>query len=271
MTPVAAVSEEYLAEAAGADLLRECRGHQYVVGLFTDPISGQRQCLVEYCEAGLLARPESVELLLDEVGREFPGADPVLLRTPAGVRMPESWIRSITYVRHEAAPVPAAPPPTGIEVVPSGPEHDPFVLDWLSRALHDGYLDQQWSVAWEPVREAAAEILASADRRGFVALVDGVPVGHVTLRWQGLDEVTRESQIELVDMMVEPGSDRAASGALVAAAVLAAARDGRPLVGNVVHPVAEPDRGRRILDGLLGRGWLVDHTMWRAVPGRQVR
>ncbi|MFD8021299.1 hypothetical protein ACFV6G_12830 [Streptomyces lavendulae] len=282
----AAASEHYLAEAAGAGLLRRVRGLRYVAGVHHDLLLDERRFLVEYADEELLADPVWLDGLVVRALGEDPEAASVVVRAPASVRLDGPWRPELSYLYHPAgADVPAAGTDegtdegthggtdggTGLRVRPAGPAEETAVADWLVRAMVHGTADLGATADPEVAAELARECLAAPGRHSYVAHLDGRAVGHATLLCEAADEVTGRRAVELVDVLVDlpdgPRSEPAA--ALTAAALAHARRLELPLLGHVVHPSqrTDADRGARIVASLRARGWRADHVFWRRPTG----
>ncbi|MFD1048187.1 D-alanyl-D-alanine carboxypeptidase, partial [Kibdelosporangium lantanae] len=89
-------TENYLRSAEQAGLVAEVAGHQYVAGEYTDPVTGTRTCLVEYCDsAGVRG-----EALWHHVLERFPTVEAVFLRTPPArplVELTNGWLLTGPY------------------------------------------------------------------------------------------------------------------------------------------------------------------------------
>jgi hypothetical protein len=258
------VHGSYLETVAEAGLLQHFDGSRYVAGEFVDPISGERQCLIEYCHPCLLATTPTMEEFARMLAARFPDADALVLRAPAEVKPPRPWERRLTFVRYAGK---NGAVPSG--VVLAAAEHEALTARWLRQALTHAYCSQGRSPSQAAVASTASQIMAAPDRRTYIAISGSTPVGHVTVLSDRLDEVTGESIVELYDLLVETSNDRGGvTGRLVAAAASHAATLGRPLIGNVVHqPAPKSDtreHGLRVLEGLLSRGWEPDHVFWSA-------
>lgn len=260
------VSAEYLRTARDAGVLGHLDGRPFVAGLDYDEAGGERQCVVEYCHPQLLC--DGAERLAAVVSAQFPTAEVLVLRTPGDIRMPPPWLAHLTYVRFVgASPVPPDATVATVTVSPADRRHDGPILGWLVRAFEGYGDDQHHSGGPDEILAAARRVLDAPDRRSYVAVVDGVVVGHVTLLCDAYDDVAVGCHVELLDVLVdaEPPLRGAALGVLTAAAVAHANRLGLPMLGHVVHPTAEPDRarGEDVVRTLLERGWIVDHRYWR--------
>lgn len=253
---------KYLATAEAAGLLHHLNGLPYVAGRYVDPIGGDTQGLVEYCDAGILGDPASVDALWFRLTEQFPDLALLRVRVRSPIDLPPPWERAVTYVRHVGPTIPVAAP--GVRVTAAGTEHAALIEEWLTRAYLSGYRLQGRPAEEGAARARAKQILTAPERISYVALVDGVPVGHVTMLGGAVDEITGEEYIDLVDMLVEPGPQASvARHALVRSAVEHAERQSRPLLGTVVHPQANGKRGQEIVERLCGEGWRVDHVDWR--------
>lgn len=249
-------AEEYLQAASEADLLHVLPGlGQYVAGDFVAPEGPG--LLVEYCDEQVLA--DGGERLLSEVVACFPGSRSVLLRVPASVQLPPPWRPDLTYLRHEGtrpAFVPAC-------VRRAEPHEDGLVRGWLVRALRDGSVSRGAEPDAAALDAAAERVMAAHGRESWVWTADGSPVGHATVQTDAYDAVTDSPYVELEDILIESPYQKRAMGDLVAACVHRAGLLGLPLIGNVVHTVADPDTSIRVIAGLEAHGWRPDHRVWR--------
>ena len=255
---------EYLAAAEASGLLSRLDDRPMVAGGYDDPLTGERLCFIEYCDPVLLADSERMAQVTTELCRRFPQAIGILARVPAHVRLSAPWRVTVTYIRlPDDAP---GPDPGAVHVVPATAGYDEVITGWLVEALLAGYGSRAGEVDAGAVVAVTRDMLAAPDRRSYVALRDGEPVGHVTLFRDATDEVTGEVVVDLFDVLVEPatGADLSTTtAALVAAAVREAREVGRPLQGNVLHRADDEQAGQRVLDSLARRGWLANHAMWR--------
>ncbi|MFF2546253.1 hypothetical protein ACFVUY_27305 [Kitasatospora sp. NPDC058063] len=264
-----AVDPDYLESAREHGLLHTHDGLPYVLGAFTDPATGERQCLVEYCDSALLTGDPRLGWLVAHTAAEHADADLLVLRAPGELTLPAPWVRHQTYIRPTDAAVDLAPAPGGIEVAQAGPEADDLVRGWLAWAIADAATDRGRSTDPRVLDELAGEVLAHPGRRSYLALAGGLPIGHLTLCPDQLDEVTGRRHVELCDVLVEPPELRGpAQTALLAAATAFARSTGDPLLGQVQHPeeTAAPGYRPSVLTTLLDRGWTIDHTFWRRRP-----
>jgi hypothetical protein len=257
----------YLDRARDAGLVHEIAGRTAVVGIFADTVGGERQGLIEYCDPQLLG--DNARTLAAAVTAAFPAVDVLVLRTSDECELEPPWQAHLTYVRHEPASVtePAAPA-DGLTVRPAEARDDLKILDWLVRAFEAYGEEQAHHGEPDEVRDKARTVLAAPDRYSYVALADGVPIGHVTTLSEADDDVTGRLYVELLDILVDadPPTRSAATAALQDAAVRHAARLGRPLIGHVVHSTRDDSKARAIVKALRGRGWTVDHRYWRLAP-----
>ncbi|MFJ6940485.1 hypothetical protein [Streptomyces sp. NPDC101132] len=192
-----------------------------------------------------------------------PGACRVQVRTPADTVLPPPWRRSVTYIRR-TGPLPEAPRPAGLRIVPADDALLPAVRDWMARAVRQGASEQELPAPDGAVAEAVDAVLAEPGLAVLVALLDDRPVGHAVLLTGARDAVTDRASAELWDVLVEPATPGAADcrDALVAAAADRAAGLRLPLLGHVVHRAEET--ASRALTSLLARGWHTDHAYWTA-------
>ena len=259
-------SSAYLQSACDAGLLYEFAGHPYVAGSYEDPVSGDLQYLVEYCDAGLLDVPDGVSGLFQELTARFLDPGWMRIRVRSAVRLPRPWEPAVTYLRFSGTPAVTHPDDIQVTIARAGDEHDLLVEEWLSRALCSGYAMQNRPVDATKVRATSSALLALTGRCSYVALVEGAAVGHLTLLDDAVDEVTAEEYVDLFDMLVEPGTHApAARRGLVAAAASHAGSLSKALIGNVVHPqdASDVDQGQTVVDALCERGWQIDHVDWR--------
>ncbi|MFI9842521.1 hypothetical protein ACIHFD_36185 [Nonomuraea sp. NPDC051941] len=261
--------DSYLRSADAAQLLYVMDGRPYVAGEFVDGITGDRHCLVEYCDPALLSTAQSVRSLRDALSGSFTDADVLTIRVRTPVDLPPPWERAVTYVRltdSSTQPIHQAK----VSIVEATSDYMRLIEDWLVRAFQTGYEKQGRAARLDAARRAARTILESVDRRSYVAIAGGVPVGHATLLTRMRDEVTDEEYADFVDMFVEPGpSAKDARDGLLSAVITLAGKTGMELVGNVVHQkaaTATMEHGRRVLESLWRKGWQVDHVDWRLAP-----
>ncbi|MFJ9742832.1 GNAT family N-acetyltransferase [Streptomyces sp. NPDC101166] len=266
MPAIPLVPDAYLAEADACGLLHRHAGLPYVAGCGTDPATGELQYYVEYCDPALLAAGAALEWLTARVRAEHPGTDLIVVRARDGAELPAPWQRHQTYVRR------TGPPPAVsdgvVTVVPAGPEHHDVLLGWIFEALVRAAGERGRPADPAVVRRVAGDVLDTPGRLSYVALYDGRPVGHLTLRRHQRDEVTGEEYVELYDVLVEPAELRKAASAALLATAIGRSDPREPLLGQVHHPDESlaPGHGERILRGLLTSGWAVDHTFWRLTP-----
>ncbi|MEV0266910.1 GNAT family N-acetyltransferase [Streptomyces sp. NPDC050617] len=255
----------YLADADACGLLHRHEGLPYVAGRGADPATGELQYYVEYCDPALLA-VGALEWLTARVRSEHSGTDLIVVRVQGEAELPAPWHRHQTYVRR------TGPPPAvsgdGVTVVPAGPEHLGVLLGWIYEALVRAADERGRSGDPAVVRRIAEEVLDTPGRLSYVALDDGRPVGHLTLRRRRRDEVTGEEYAELYDVLVEPAELRKAASTALLATAIGRLDPGEPLLGQVHHPdeILAPGQGERVLRGLLASGWAVDHSFWRLTP-----
>lgn len=257
------MSDEYLAEADEAGLLRTIGGHAYVAGPYTNPSTGVAHVLVEYCAPEIVREPAKLAALTEQLELSFGIDQPIVLRVDGAVELPEPWRQNLTYVRY-VAPEPPAHDGADCVIAPAAAEHLPQVTEWLVRALADAVEDARAEADLEGLRTLAKSIVEMPGRVSYVAVRDGVAVGHLTLNEDAWDDVRGASFVELLDSLVEevPGK-RQVLDALTAAAVGHAAGRG-PLVGHVVHGKGElvEKNAQRVVESLLRKGWVVDHRYW---------
>ncbi|MFD1271478.1 hypothetical protein ACFQ51_04365 [Streptomyces kaempferi] len=159
--------------------------------------------------------------------------------------------------------MPAAP--DGPRVTPAQEEHRPLLTDWLVRAILHAAREQD-RPGLDAARAEADALLDTPSRQSLLVWEHDVPVGHATVVGQAWDEITAETHVELVDVLVEPGADGpAARGALVAAVADLARTARLPLTGHVVHGL--DGGGDRVTTALCARGWAVHHRYWTTRAG----
>ncbi|MFI8237182.1 hypothetical protein ACIF83_07955 [Streptomyces sp. NPDC085866] len=254
--------ESYLEAAREAGLLRTVSGLPCVAGVSTHPLSDVRSLLVEYADPELLSDPGTAPSLWRALLTDQPEVSVVVVRAGAQVRLPRPWQRDLTYVRLAAdADVPVAP--DGPRVTPAEEEHRPLLADWLVRAILHAAREQGRPADPGAAAAEADALLDTPSRRSLLVWEHGVPVGHATVICGAWDEISAQSHMELVDVLVEPDADAPAGRGALVAAVADLARAARtPLIGHVVHG---PDgNGDRVTESLCARGWTVDHRYWRA-------
>ncbi|MEU9341264.1 hypothetical protein AB0D74_08590 [Streptomyces sp. NPDC048278] len=255
-------AESYLKSAEDAELLVTVEGLPCVAGVSTDPLSNERRLLVEYADPGLLSDPGSVRTLWRTLLAGHPDVSALVVRTGGAVRLAPPWHPDLTYVRlSEDADVSAGP--DAPRVTPATEEQLPLVADWLVRAILHAAREQQRPADPEAATAEAAALLGTPTRESLLVREHGVPVGHATVIGRAWDEITAETHMELVDVLVEPGADGPAGRRALVAAVAELARTaGLPLTGHVVHG---PDGGGdRVTAALCARGWTVHHRYWTA-------
>ncbi|WP_369657601.1 hypothetical protein HEP85_43995 [Streptomyces sp. RPA4-2] len=258
-------AESYLKSARDAELVRTVSGLPCVAGVSTDPLSDERRLLVEYADPELLSDDEASRTLWRTLLADHPEVSALVVRAGAAVLLPEPWHRDLTYVRlAEDATVPAAP--DGPRVTPAQEEHRPLLTDWLVRAILHAAREQDRPAGLDAARAEADALLDTPSRQSLLVWEHDVPVGHATVVGQAWDEITAETHVELVDVLVEPGADGpAARGALVAAVADLARTARLPLTGHVVHGL--DGDGDRVTTALCARGWAVHHRYWTTRAG----
>lgn len=260
-------TEAYLETAKAADLLHTLHELPYVAGLCSDPVSGERQCLAEYCHPDLLRNEDWCCELAARLADGFPDADLIIARSRDGQDLARPWRKLVTYLYYDGEPVMGGDQRDSAVVISTpGLAHMGLVRQWLARALRAGYDSQERFADADGVRGAADVILGDEHRRSYLALAEGQPVGHLTLLTNAYDDITGTEYFDLVDMLVEPGEYAAsARRELISAAAADAAAAGMRLIGNVTHASAsaDADDGQRVVDSLLSRGWRVGQTDWQ--------
>lgn len=246
----------YLDTAAESGVLRRLDGRPYVAGGYVDPASGECQFLVEYCDPAILADPAAIDALVASAARGGAATHMLLRVGPDAVDLAPPWAPYQTYVRYAGPP--AAVPERSV-IRPAGPEETPLVAAWLADAVTRAATEQDMLTDGFDASASTGDWLAAPDRRSFVYLARGRPVGHVTMLAEAYDDVYDEEFVDLIDILVDPAHDvRAGTRALTAVAVAYAAGLGRPLIGNVIHPARDIDgHADRVLRRLAGAGWTV--------------
>jgi hypothetical protein len=256
------VDSGYLAAARAAGQLYEIDGLFYVAGSYVEPVTGEKQCLVEYADAALLAEPE-LGRLIARLTDDFPQARRLVLRAPPQVALPAPWAPQLTYISYQGTP--GAPDPA---IVPARARDRDRLIDWLMRAFADAGSAFGGQAAAQSLHRLAEEVMASPGRQSLVYLAGETAVGHATLLCEAGDAVTGERFVELLDILVEPDHDvRAITRELVTVAALRAAELGKRLVGNVVHAAHGGGNGDRVVASLLTSGWAVAFRYWQRGTG----
>ncbi|MCU7822123.1 hypothetical protein [Kitasatospora sp. DSM 101779] len=266
-----AVGPEYLAAAEDAGLLHRLDGLPVVAGPYTDPLTGEAQCLVEHADPALLADPGR---LLAELFERHPDCTAAVLRIPAGTPADPRLQPLISYLHltPDAAALAAAraAAPT-VRITEDRGEHRDLVRGWLATAVSGAQADLGTAVAEEAVRAAVEEILHTPARRTWLVRADGHdrPIGHATAVTDAVDDASGTPFVDLVDILIEePARIPAAQPALVAVAAAEAARHGLPLVGHVCHhrtgPDLPADPGAAVVAALRRQGWQESYAYRRA-------
>jgi hypothetical protein len=262
------MTETYITSAAEAGLLHYYAGSAYVADRWSDPISGDECCFVEYCDHRLVEDPAALRGLTASLTRQFPGAASIIVRLYSARSMPRRWQRSVTYVRHSFKSTKLSGDPS-VAIEEAGEHYADAILEWLVRALSCGYQEQGRNVSAKQVRAAAEAVTAAPDRRSYISVVNDTAVGHLTVLTDAFDDMAGKQFMDLIDMLVEPGVHAtAARAALVAVAADHAAQAQKALIGNVTHGtgVSSAARSQHVLKSLLENGWIVDHVDWRWSP-----
>jgi len=253
------------ADAAGS-LHELTDGVPAVLGETVDPATGRSACLVEYCPADHLSRPDGLARLR-RVAAEAVGDVPLIVRAPGEVRPHGDWARLISYVWRWSDRGPdRAAGLAGWTIGQATGDDDEFVADCLVEAIEGGYSDLGQPAHRTAVEAAVTAILTDDSRVSYLARVDGAQRGHATLLTGAYDDVSGAVYDDLVDMLVRPGPDSGLlRAALVEAAQDHAGRDGRALVGNVTHPApggAAAEHAEQVLRRLLDGGWHRWYSLW---------
>ncbi|GAB3898588.1 hypothetical protein GCM10029964_083250 [Kibdelosporangium lantanae] len=252
------VTENYLRSAEQAGLVAEVAGHQYVAGEYTDPVTGTRTCLVEYCDsAGVRG-----EALWHHVLERFPTVEAVFLRTPPARPLSPPWRVHSTYLRWHGAGPPL--PESSVTLRDAGPDDRAAIVDWLVRALVDGAAHNGRPAVTADARAVAMNVLHAPGTRSFVACRDHAVIGHATVLSDSYDDLTGTAFVELLDVFVDPDPDaREVRHALAAMGMRHARGLGRPLIGHVVHKASSANtEAPRIVESLEAQGWCQDHIYW---------
>ncbi|WP_030269605.1 hypothetical protein [Streptomyces sp. NRRL B-24484] len=266
-----AVRPGYLAAAEDAGLLHRLDGLPVVAGPYTDPLTGEAQCLVEHADPALLADPGR---LLAELFARHPDCTAAVLRTPAGTPGDPRLHPLISYLHltpEAAAGAAARAAAPAVRITEDDGEHRGLVRGWLATAVSGAQADLGAEVAEEAVRAAVEEILRTPARRTWLVWADGHdrPIGHATTVTDAEDDAAGTPFVDLVDILIEePAHVPAAQPALVAVAAAEAARRGLPLVGHVCHhrtgPGLPPDPGTAVVAALRRHGWQESYGYRRA-------
>lgn len=263
------VCPRYLADCEQAGLLDHHDGLPYVAGVFVDPSIGERQFFAEYCDSRLIAVDPDLGWLVSRARAEEPEAELIVVRTRPDAALPRPWSKHHTYVRHDGTLPTASSKKVDVRIVPATAAHTDAVRGWLVQAFTEAAVQRRRVADPKVLRDMADAVLAQEGRTTYVAVLDGRPIGHLTVRPGIEDEVTGRRFVEMCDVLVEEESVRSAViSALVPFALEFAVAHELPLLGQVHHPDEGllPGRGEAILRGLLATGWVVDHAYWRRTP-----
>ncbi|MFF3174751.1 hypothetical protein ACFVQ0_19270 [Streptomyces sp. NPDC057900] len=255
-------TQDYLDAAARAGVRHGWRGYDYVGDRYTDALVGEVSYLVEHIDPRLLEAPELLNAFAGHALGECPGTDGVLLRVPGHRTPPSPWARRLTYLAGARPGARTGDAGDGITVRPARDDDASHVRRWLADAFQTGAADQGHRLDRAAAEAQAEETMAAPDRRSFVAVRQGAPLGHATLLGDARDEVAGAAFVDLVDILVEdPAERRCATAALVRVCAEQAAAAGLPLIGNVIHHRRDRS-GDGVVDNLVAHGWRVAHEYW---------
>ncbi|MFJ4319011.1 GNAT family N-acetyltransferase [Streptomyces lavendulae] len=253
-----AVAPAFLDAVGPAGMLLRVQGQDCVAGSYHDPVADETRCLVEYADQALLA---DLSPLLPVLRARYPECTSLLVRVLPGGEVDARLSPFLTYVRYAAEPdgpaADVAEPPI-LRVTEVDDDCAPLVEEWMARAISDGASAQGGRPDPSVALDAARTLLAGAERTSFVAWLDGMAIGHATVRRDGYDDPSDTEFLELIDILVDSDAHRsAATRALVRACAELAGTTGLPLVGHVSHPLpgTGTDSGARIVAGLVSQGW----------------
>jgi hypothetical protein len=265
------VDADFLEAAEASGLVQTLDGGVAVMGPVDDAATGERLCMVEYCDPALIGN-DGGESVAETAAELAPDATRVVLRLPWTHQPDRRWTRMLTYLLHDCESEQNAVEvmPTHATVRRATGRDDTAVRAWLVLALTDGHRGQG-RFERERIEAGADAIMADPERVSLVAEFGGEVVGHVTLLADQRDEVTGVRFVDLVDTLVIPGAPRPVSALLVERAQQIARTASLPLRGNVVHAqgnaVRDRGTGGPIVEKLLTRGWRADHCLWiRPLP-----
>jgi hypothetical protein len=252
------VSSEYLETAVEAGLLYSQGGITVVADVVADAMTRRSQCLVEYVTAPGLDDPSDFPQALHTFLRDrWPECSEAVVRTSTPVGPP--FTPYLTYVTLPPDSRTGHPPADTDLVRDQQLQDEDTISSMLAEALVGATLDRGQEADQSAVAEAVESVLRTPERVTFIAERAGSVVGHATLLPGITDDPTGAQYIELLDVLVRPFEDRAAFRQLVAAAEAYAAVREVPLLGNVVHSVADPQHADRTLATLQRSGWRITH------------
>lgn len=247
---------------AAEGLVHALDGAPFVAAETRDPVLASADLYVPWLAPELQAGVEPLRRWQRAVARTWPHVDRVVVRVPAGSWPDGGGVPLSSYLRCTARPGGQAPP-AALEIAAAGPHEYDFVWGLLGRALVTGYGDGA-------VDEATATAVARSEFplaepgttvRALVARWDGVPQGHITWDEASRDDVSGETLLEVVDLLVLDGPHRRdCVDALLQGLHRAGAARGLDLLGEVTRTGA--DAGARARAGLLGAGWVPYYDLW---------
>ncbi|MFG2310968.1 hypothetical protein ACGFS9_20195 [Streptomyces sp. NPDC048566] len=258
--PTFDIDDRYLRAADEAGLLHRVDGLPVVAGEYAEPASGELQLLVEHADPTLLARaPRLLEVLF----RRHPDCTSAVVRVPAHLPTPPGLLPLLGYLRHTPGPPPETPP-VALRLTEAAEADRAAVGAWLARAIRHASADRGHTVTDAGTDEAVRGLLDAPGRRSYLVRTPGAPaaIGHATVLTDAHDDVSDTGFVDLVDILVDDDAlRRAATAHLVAACAATAAALGRPLIGNVTHPVdpAGRERAAGVVASLRRQGWTPTH------------
>lgn len=200
--------------------------------------------------------------LVDELAQFADGLARVILRVEATSRLePAEPFRPMArYVHRRCTPSTGT---SAVDIRPVDTTSEPFVRSLLRRAIFDGYGATE--LVTEDV-DGYVNGLKFGPPNGLSALVarhEGRDIGHITWTAPLMDDVTGDTVVDLVDVLVLPEFEaRGITAALTEAVLDALSRDGATLRGNVI--AAEDGSDARLYSMLLNAGWSPAFDLWVA-------
>ncbi|MGW6412499.1 hypothetical protein ACWF95_35700 [Streptomyces vinaceus] len=254
------VDDRYLRAADEAGLLSRIDGLPVVAGEYLEPASGELQCLVEHADPALLARASH---LLDTLFRCHPDCTSAVVRVPAHLPAPPGLQPLLSYLRH-TPPQPPAAASVPLRLTEAAEADDAAVGQWLARAIRDASAGRGHTGTPEGTEQAVRQLLEAPDRRSYLVRTPDAleAIGHATVLTDAYDDVSGTEFVDLVDILIDDARlRRAAIERLVAACADTAAALGKPLIGNVTHPVDPEGRERAagVVAALRRQGWTPTH------------
>ncbi|MCC8251531.1 hypothetical protein [Saccharothrix luteola] len=256
------VAPDLAEELSTSGLLARLHDELAVITEDTDAITGQRRALAVLLKSTGRGVADLLPRLADVARLRFPGVDRMMTVVPARriVPAPRSGHPHMRYVLATDA-VALADPDGDWSVRPAGRTDISDVLPLLVEAMVDGYRVAGTAVGEAQVEADARRLFDRAVEDGivFVAHDDEGFAGHVTIV-PDRDELSGLDRLELFDLFVPRHRRGTPASRLLTSAALRYARNrGLPLRGYVSGHGPAPDR---VLDSLLGKGWVRDTTYW---------